>query len=79
MGKKKARSKALESTKSKAGFQVIHYDSGDRFEGFLNDFGNRDGQGAYFWANGEYYIGQWRQGLMHGKGSIKYTTSLAHS
>ena len=30
-----------------------------------------EGNGKYIWENGEYYIGEWKNGLRNGKG-IEY-------
>ena len=32
--------------------------------------GKREGYGKKYEPNGDYYIGQWKKGLMHGKGTI---------
>ena len=43
-----------------------------KFEGdFIN--GKFEGNGKYIWENGEYYIGQWKNGLFHGKGIEYYS------
>ena len=38
---------------------------------FIND--KREGNGKYIFENGEYYIGQWKNGLFHGKGIYYYS------
>ncbi len=68
--KKKLASKEVDPDLK--GFHVLRYKSGDRFEGYLNEDGNRHSYGAYFWAHGEVYTGEWRDGLMSGKGKLKY-------
>ena len=37
---------------------------------FIN--GKLEGNGKYIWENGQYYIGQWKNGKKHGKGIIYY-------
>ena len=32
-----------------------------------------EGQGKYIYKNGDYYIGQWKKGLRHGKGIQYYS------
>ena len=31
---------------------------------------NRDGQGTYFYKNGDKYVGQWKKGKKHGSGVL---------
>ena len=39
------------------------------YEGdFVND--KYEGKGKGIWENGEYYIGQWKNGLRNGKGTL---------
>ena len=38
---------------------------------WIND--KREGNGKYYWENGEYYIGQFKNGLRHGKGIEYYS------
>ena len=41
------------------------------YEGeYIND--KREGNGKYISENGEYYIGEWKNGLFHGKGREYY-------
>lgn len=32
----------------------------------------RNGWGKYVWANGDKYIGEWHQGMMHGRGTFSW-------
>ena len=32
-----------------------------------------EGNGKYIWEDGEYYIGQYKNGLFHGKGTEYYS------
>ena len=42
------------------------------YEGdYIND--KKEGNGKYIWENGEYYIGQFKNGLSHGKGTMYYS------
>ena len=42
-----------------------------RYEGnFFN--GCEQGQGKWYWDNGEYYVGEFSNGFRHGKGAIYY-------
>lgn len=41
----------------------------DFYEGEFSK-GFPDGNGKYVWANGQYYIGQFKEGLRHGKGTM---------
>jgi len=39
-----------------------------KYEGdYIN--GKGEGYGKYIWENGDYYIGQWKNGLFNGKGT----------
>ena len=51
----------------------MYYSNGNiMYEGdFVND--NYEGNGKYIWKDGEYYIGQWKNGLSHGKGTVCYS------
>ena len=41
------------------------------YEGdFIND--KYEGNGKYNWEDGEYYIGQWKNGKRYGKGKLYY-------
>lgn len=40
------------------GYGVVHYEDGDKYEGFFKD-GKRNGPGRYDNADGSYYIGNW--------------------
>ena len=43
-----------------------------KYEGdYIND--GYEGNGKYIGENGECYIGQWKNGLKHGKGTIYYS------
>ena len=50
----------------------IYYENGKiKYEGeFIND--KFEGNGKYIWKGGEYYIGQWKNGLKHGRGKLYY-------
>ena len=59
----------IESLKKDLKYDKKYYKK-DIYEGeYKNDF--REGYGKYIWEDGEYYIGEWLNGNMHGKG-IKY-------
>ena len=32
--------------------------------------GEKEGNGKYIWEDGEYYIGQWKNGFIEGKGKM---------
>ena len=34
--------------------------------------GKREGFGKYYYTNGDYYEGQWKNGYKHGKGKVFY-------
>lgn len=54
---------------------VYRYGNGGiaRFEGNLDEDGNRHGQGSYTWETGANYTGAWLQGVMHGTGVMTYS------
>ena len=60
----------VESLKYNLKYEKSNYDN-DLYEGFIKN-NNFEGFGKYIWENGEYYIGQWLDGLRHGKGIIYY-------
>ena len=42
------------------------------YEGeWVND--KHEGYGKFIYANGEYYIGEWKNALKHGKGTMYYS------
>jgi len=45
---------------------VQNYENGSRYEGEVVN-GIRDGKGKYYYVNGGYYEGSWKDGKMHGK------------
>ena len=49
---------------------IIYYKNGNiKYEcDFIN--GKFEGNGKRIFKNGEYYIGQWKNGLRHGKGKL---------
>ena len=51
---------------------ILYYKSGNvKYEGdFVND--KFEGDGKYYWESGEYYIGQFKNGLNNGKGKLYY-------
>lgn len=44
----------------------------DKFSGGYDEFGERKGEGAYFFANGDIYDGDWKKGKKHGYGTYTY-------
>ena len=52
----------------KQGKGTLYYKDGKiEYEGdFLE--GNYDGEGKYIYENGDYYVGEFKNGLCHGKG-----------
>ncbi|KAK2565395.1 hypothetical protein P5673_010442 [Acropora cervicornis] len=44
----------------------------DKFDGGVDEFGERKGEGAYFYANGDIYDGDWKKGMKHGYGIYTY-------
>ena len=50
----------------------MYYSDGNiMYEGdFAND--KREGNEKYVWKNGYYYIGQWKNDLRNGKGTLFY-------
>ena len=51
----------------------MYYSNGKiMYEGdYIND--KREGNGKYIWENGNYYIGQWKNSLRNGKGTMYYS------
>ena len=51
----------------------MYYSNGNiKYDGeFIN--GNREGKGKYIFENGEYYIGELKNNLKHGKGIMYYS------
>ena len=60
----------IESLKSNLEYVKIKYKNG-LYEGF-NTNNKYEVNGKFIWENGEYYIGQFLNGLKHGKGTIYY-------
>lgn len=50
-------------------FGLMWYSDGKLYEGYRTN-GKKDGHGRCIWPNGNYYIGQWKDGNMHGKGTL---------
>ena len=44
----------------------------EKFSGRHDEFGERKGEGAYFFANGDIYDGDWKKGKKHGYGMYTY-------
>ena len=51
----------------------MYYSNGNiQYEGdWIND--KEEGNGKYIWEDGEYYIGQYKNNLKHGKGTKYYS------
>ena len=60
----------IESLKYYLKYEKINYDNG-LYEGFIKN-NKYEGNGKYIYEDGVYYIGQWLNGLFHGKGTIYY-------
>lgn len=45
----------------------------EKFSGRHDEFGERKGEGAYFFANGDIYDGDWKKGKKHGYGMYTYS------
>jgi hypothetical protein len=50
---------------------TINYSNGDFYRGNIDDNGLKNGYGKYTWANGDVYVGEYKDALRSGKG--KYT------
>lgn len=44
----------------------------DIFSGGVDKFGERKGEGAFFYQNGDIYDGDWKKGMKHGYGIYNY-------
>jgi hypothetical protein len=44
------------------------YSNGDKYTGTFNSDNQFDGEGRFFFINGEYYGGKWKNGNYHGRG-----------
>ena len=54
------------------GYGIMFYKNGNiEYEGDFID-GKYEGNGTHYNEDGEYYIGQWKNGLVHGKGIVYY-------
>jgi hypothetical protein len=42
------------------------------YEGQYNSVGKRDGEGTLTWANGDMYVGFFKNGFMEGRGTITF-------
>ena len=40
----------------------------DKFSGDVDEFGERKGEGVYYYQNGDIYDGDWKKGMRHGYG-----------
>lgn len=49
----------------------IYWPDGTLFEGFLNAQGRPEGRGELRAANGDKYVGDWKDGLLHGFGKYE--------
>lgn len=45
----------------------------EKFSGRHDEFGERKGEGAYFFPNGDIYDGDWKKGKKHGYGMYTYS------
>ena len=52
-----------------------NYNDGSWYEGEFRN-GQREGQGTFYWVNGNKYIGGWLKGNMHGTGIIYYNNGV---
>ena len=60
----------IESLKNNLKYEKINYGK-DIYEGFTKN-NKREGFGKYTYENGQYYIGQWLNGIKCGKGFLYY-------
>ena len=44
----------------------------DKFSGYVDEFGERKGEGVYYYQNGDIYDGDWKKGMKHGYGVYTY-------
>ncbi|KAL3799600.1 hypothetical protein ACHAWO_008916 [Cyclotella atomus] len=60
----------VDSDTNRKGFGRMTYESGSVYEGcFMNNVYEDDtGKSKYTWSDGEYYLGQWKNGEREGKG-----------
>ena len=56
-----------------ASAQIEIEDYGDRYEGQVNQYGQRHGKGVFSLSNGERYVGEFSEGKKHGKGVVSYS------
>jgi hypothetical protein len=53
-------------------YKVI-YDDGSKYVGEYKDEKKMHGQGTYTWANGDKYVGGWKDNKKYGQGTLTYT------
>ncbi|KAL3766693.1 hypothetical protein ACHAW5_006951 [Stephanodiscus triporus] len=49
------------------------------YEGEYNDFGKRHGDGVLKWANGDEYVGKFKDGFIEGRGTINFHDGTEYS
>ena len=64
--------KLEEENAKKEGKEVIKYDNGNKYFGFIKK-NKREGNGIMKYNNGDIYEGQWKNDLREGKGIMKYS------
>ena len=58
---------------------VIKEGSWGRYEGEMNQDGQRHGQGVKSWPSGKRYVGEFRNLLFHGHGTMTYPDGRVES
>ena len=62
-----------------AQIKIKDYGGGGRYEGQMNQYGQRHGKGVYSWSNGRRYVGEWSENMYHGHGTCTYADGRVES
>lgn len=73
---KRPEDKSLINIQEAERIQRIRYVSGAVYIGEIQH--QRHGKGKYVWPDGEYYEGEWANGVRHGKGKYNYTNGSVY-
>ena len=80
------KTKIIEPPKKKyPEFLVKQYPSGEKYEGYVNNKGQKHGKGTYTWLNGDKYVGDWvndkakGQGIYYSREGWRYEGQFSNS